>query len=112
MEGDIIVSASFRGKTLKITRQYHIIDMMLDVRAQDTVTLNIIRNGEEKMETGLQKVGAMLGDYVEIGCNTVLNPGTVVGKNSTIYPTSCVRGVVPADHIWKGPGKLVKKEAR
>ena len=48
MEGDIIVSASFRGKTLKITRQYHIIDMMLDVRAQDTVTLNIIRNGEEK----------------------------------------------------------------
>ena len=75
-------------------------------------SLITIRNGDENMETGLQKVGAMLGDYAEIGCNSVLNPGTVVGKNSTIYPTSCVRGVVPADHIWKGPGKLVKKEAR
>ena len=71
-----------------------------------------IRNGDEKMETGMQKIGAMLGDFVEVGCNSVLNPGTVVGKNSTIYPTSCVRGVVPGGHIWKTGGKLVKKEER
>ena len=71
-----------------------------------------ICNSEEKMETGLRKIGAMLGDFVEVGCNSVLNPGTVVGKNTTIYPTSCVRGVVPGGHIWKTGGKLVKKEDR
>ena len=71
-----------------------------------------IRNGEEKIVTGLQKIGAMLGDWVEVGCNSVLNPGTVVGKNTTIYPTSCVRGVVPGGHILKTGGKLVRKEAR
>ena len=71
-----------------------------------------IRNGEEKIETGMQKIGAMLGDWVEVGCNSVLNPGTVVGKNTTIYPTSCVRGVVPGGHILKTGGKLVRKEAR
>ena len=71
-----------------------------------------IRNGEEKIETGMQKIGAMLGDFVEVGCNSVLNPGTVVGRNTTIYPTSCVRGVVPEGHIWKTGGKLVKKEER
>ena len=75
-------------------------------------SLIAIRNGDEKMETGLRKIGAMLGDFVEVGCNSVLNPGTVVGKNSTIYPTSCVRGVVPGNHIWKTGGKLVKKEER
>ena len=71
-----------------------------------------IRNGDEKMETGLQKVGAMLGDLVEVGCNSVLNPGTVVGKNTTIYPLSCVRGVIPEGHILKTGGKLVQKESR
>ena len=75
-------------------------------------SLITIRNGDEKMETGMQKIGAMLGDFVEVGCNSVLNPGTVVGKNGTIYPTSCVRGVVPGGHIWKTGGKLVKKEER
>ena len=75
-------------------------------------SLITIRNGEEKIETGLQKIGAMLGDLVEVGCNSVLNPGTLVGKNTTIYPTSCVRGVVPGDHILKTGGVLVKKEAR
>ena len=75
-------------------------------------SLIAIRNGDEKIETGLRKIGAMLGDFVEVGCNSVLNPGTVVGKNSTIYPTSCVRGVVPGNHIWKTGGKLVKKEER
>ena len=72
----------------------------------------VIRNGEEKIETGLQKIGALVGDLVEVGCNSVLNPGTVVGKNTTIYPLSCVRGVVPAGSILKSGGVLVKKEAR
>lgn len=73
-------------------------------------TLVVVKNGEEKIETGLKKFGAMLGDHVEVGCNSVLNPGTVVGKNSNIYPTSCVRGVVPADSIWKTGGVIVNKE--
>ena len=75
-------------------------------------SLVTIRNGDEKIVTGLQKIGALMGDFVEVGCNSVLNPGTVVGKNTTIYPTSCVRGVVPEGHIWKTGGKLVKKEER
>ena len=74
--------------------------------------LVVVRNGEEKIETGLKKFGAMLGDYVEVGCNSVLNPGTVVGRNSNVYPTSCVRGVIPADSIWKNDGRIVKKEVR
>ena len=57
----------------------------------------------------LYVIGAMLGDHVEVGCNSVLNPGTVVGRNTNIYPTSCVRGVVPEGSIWKVGGKIVKK---
>ncbi len=75
-------------------------------------TLVVVKSGEEKMETGLKKFGAMLGDCVEVGCNSVLNPGTVIGRNSSVYPTSCVRGVVPADSIWKTGGVIVKKENR
>ena len=70
----------------------------------------VVKYGEEKLETGLKKFGAMLGDHVEVGCNAVLNPGTVVGRSSNIYPTSCVRGVVPANSIWKTGGVIVKKE--
>ena len=66
-------------------------------------------HGEEEMETGLKKFGAMLGDDVEVGCNSVLNPGTVVCKNSNIYPVSCVRGVVPADSIYKNKTEIIKK---
>lgn len=62
--------------------------------------------------TGLKKFGAMLGDYVEIGCNSVLNPGTVIGKNTIVYPLSCVRGAVPSDSIYKSGGKIVAKEKR
>lgn len=69
----------------------------------------IIKNGNETIETGMKKIGAMLGDYVEVGCNSVLNPGTIVGRNSNIYPTSCVRGIVPADSIYKTGGTIVKK---
>ena len=70
----------------------------------------VIKSKGETIETGIKKIGAMLGDYVEVGCNSVLNPGTVVGRNSNIYPTSCVRGVVPADSIWKTGGVVVSKK--
>ena len=73
-------------------------------------TLVVVKNGEEKIETGLKKFGAMLGDRVEVGCNSVLNPGTIVGRNSNIYPTSCVRGVVPEHSIWKTGGAVVQKK--
>ena len=72
-------------------------------------TLVVVKSGEEKLETGLKKFGAMLGDQVEVGCNSVLNPGTVIGRNSNVYPTSCVRGTVPEGYIWKNDGSMVKK---
>ena len=59
--------------------------------------------------TGIKKVGAMLGDFAEIGCNSVLNPGTVVGRNTQVYPTSCARGVIPANSIYKTTGEIVAK---
>lgn len=72
-------------------------------------TLVVVKNGEEQIPTGRKKFGAMLGDFVEVGCNSVLNPGTVVGRHSNIYPTSCVRGVVPAEHIWKDKEHIAAK---
>ena len=72
-------------------------------------TLVVVKNGPEKLETGLKKFGAMLGDFVEVGCNSVLNPGTVIGKHSNVYPTSCVRGMIPEKHIWKNDGSVVAK---
>ncbi len=75
-------------------------------------TLVIVKAGEEKIETGLKKFGAMLGDYVEVGCNSVLNPGTVIGSHSNVYPTSSVRGVVPANSIFKsGKGTEIVSKA-
>ena len=73
--------------------------------------LVVVHAPEGGIETGLKKFGAMLGDYVECGCNSVLNPGTVVGRHSNIYPTSCVRGVVPENSIYKNNGKIVPKQA-
>ena len=73
-------------------------------------TLVVVKNGEEKIETGLKKFGAMLGDYVEFGCNSVLNPGTVVGRNTNIYPSSSVRGVIPSDSIFKKQDLVIIKE--
>ncbi len=64
-------------------------------------TLVVVKDGDEEIATGLKKFGAMLGDHVEVGCNSVLNPGTVIGPNSNIYPVSCVRGVIPANSIFK-----------
>ncbi len=72
-------------------------------------TLVTVKGKEDFLETGLKKMGAMLGDCVEVGCNSVLNPGTVVGRNSNIYPTSMVRGVVPADSIFKSQKEIVAK---
>ncbi len=72
-------------------------------------TLVIVHNGTEQIETGLKKFGAMLGDYVEVGCNSVLNPGTVIGRHSNIYPTSCVRGVVPENSIHRDNAEIITK---
>ena len=72
-------------------------------------TLVVVKDGEEQIATGLKKFGAMLGDNVEVGCNSVLNPGTVVGKDSQIYPVSCVRGVIKANSIYKKQGEIVEK---
>ncbi len=72
-------------------------------------TLVTVKGKEDFLETGLKKMGAMLGDCVEVGCNSVLNPGTVVGRNSNIYPASMVRGVVPADSIFKSQKEIVAK---
>lgn len=73
-------------------------------------TLVVIKAIGNPIETGLKKVGAMLGDNVEVGCNSVLNPGTVIGKNSNVYPTSCVRGVIPANSIHKNSGEIIAKQ--
>ena len=70
----------------------------------------VVIHGEETIETNQKKVGAMLGDFVEVGCNSVLNPGTVIGRNSNVYPLSCVRGVVPANSIYKTGGVIAAKE--
>ena len=72
-------------------------------------TLVSVKNQGEKIETGRKKFGAMLGDFVEVGCNSVLNPGTVIGPRSNVYPVSCVRGVVPPDSIYKTGGVIVPK---
>ena len=72
-------------------------------------TLVVVKDKEEQIATGLKKFGAMLGYCVEVGCNSVLNPGTVVGRNSQIYPTSCVRGVIHENSIYKKQGEIVEK---
>ncbi|MDD6193287.1 MAG: UDP-N-acetylglucosamine pyrophosphorylase [Lachnospiraceae bacterium] len=73
-------------------------------------TLVVVKNGEKKIETGLKKFGAMLGDFVEVGCNSVLNPGTVIGPHTNVYPLSSVRGVVNANSIYKNRNEVVAKQ--
>ncbi|MBR4543220.1 MAG: UDP-N-acetylglucosamine pyrophosphorylase [Lachnospiraceae bacterium] len=75
-------------------------------------TLVVVKDGEDRIETGLKKFGAMLGDFVEVGCNSVLNPGSVIGRHSNIYPTSCVRGVIHENSIFKKSGEVVRKEEK
>lgn len=72
-------------------------------------SLVVVKSADGEIPTGLKKFGAMLGDFVEVGCNSVLNPGTVIGKHSNVYPLSCVRGVVPPESIYKTGGVIVKK---
>lgn len=72
--------------------------------------LVVVKTPKGNIETGIKKFGAMLGDEVEVGCGTVLNPGSVVGSNTNIYPLSCVRGYVPAGSIYKRQGEVVEKE--
>lgn len=73
---------------------------------------NILIHSDEDIVTGLRKVGAMLGDWADVGSNCVLNPGVVIGRHTNVYPSSCVRGVIPADSIYKTGGVIVKKEER
>lgn len=72
-------------------------------------TLVVVKAGDERFETGLKKFGAMLGDNVEVGCNSVLNPGTVIGRETNVYPTSMVRGFIPANSIYKKQGEVAGK---
>lgn len=74
-------------------------------------TLVVVKNKDEKIETGLKKFGAILGDYVEVGCNSVLNPGSVIGRNTIIYPLSRVRGEIKANSIYKDKDNVVNKNA-
>ena len=73
-------------------------------------TLVVVKDEDEQIATGLKKFGAMLGDYVEVGCNSVLNPGTVIGRHTSIYPTSCVRGVIPEGSIYKKCGEIALRK--
>ena len=73
-------------------------------------TLVTVRNEGERLETGRKKFGAILGDHVEVGCNSVLNPGSVLGRNASVYPLSSVRGAVPPDSIFKAPGNVAHRD--
>lgn len=75
----------------------------------DKTLVNVVSK-DERIDTGLKKMGAMLGDFVEVGCNSVLNPGTIIGRNTNIYPLSCVRGVIPENSILKTGGVIISKE--
>jgi NDP-sugar pyrophosphorylase family protein len=75
-------------------------------------TLVTVRAGEERIPTGRKKFGAILGDHVEVGCNSVLNPGTIVGREASVYPLSCVRGVVPGGSIYKNAGEIVARQEK
>ena len=81
-----------------------------NVKSDKTLVVVKDKTTGEKIETGLKKFGAMLGDFVEVGCNSVLNPGTVIGSHSNVYPLSMVRGVVPANSIYKNKNEIVEKQ--
>ena len=110
------------GKGAEVPHYNYVGDSILGFKAHmgaGSITSNVksdkklvvVHTGEGNIETGLKKFGAMLGDCVEVGCNSVLNPGTVLGPNVNVYPTSSVRGYVPAAHIFKAQDQIVKKEA-
>lgn len=70
----------------------------------------VIKNKKEQIETGRRKIGAMLGDEVEVGCGSVMNPGTIIGRNTVIYPLSSIRGVIPANSIYKNKNEIIEKK--
>lgn len=72
--------------------------------------LIVLHENGDGLETGLKKIGAMVGDYTEVGCNAVLNPGTILGRNCIVYPTSCVRGVIAENSIWKNDGTVITRK--
>ena len=72
----------------------------------------VVVKGETDIPTGRRKVGAILGDFVDVGCNAVLNPGTILGRHSSVYPTSCVRGVIPANSIYKDKEHIVPRREK
>lgn len=76
----------------------------------DKTLVSVKGEGGEAIPTGLKKFGAMLGDFVEVGCNSVLNPGTIIGRNTNVYPLSSVRGTVPPNSIFKAEGNIVEKK--
>lgn len=80
-----------------------------NVKSDKTLVVVKDKKNNEQMETRLKKFGAMLGDFVEVGCNSVLNPGTMIGRHSNVYPTSCVRGVIPERSIHKNNGEVIEK---
>ena len=94
------------GQEEDLRREFKKIEDLQAIVKSDK-TLVVVKQPGEFIETGRKKFGAVLGDYVEIGCNSVLNPGTVVGRRSSVYPTSCVRGVIPADSIYKDKVDIV-----
>ena len=81
-----------------------------NVKSDKTLVVVKDRFNHEEIETGLKKMGAMLGDYVEVGCNSVLNPGTVIGSNTNVYPLSSVRGFIPRGCIFKKQTNIVQKD--
>ena len=81
-----------------------------NVKSDKTLVVVKDRFNHEEIETGLKKMGAMLGDYVEVGCNSVLNPGTVIGSNTNVYPLSSVRGFIPRGCIFKKQSNIVQKD--
>ena len=106
---------------VQVPHYYYVGDSILGYKSHmgaGSITSNVksdkslvtIKCGNEKIETGLKKMGAMLGDYVEVGCNSVLNPGTVIGKHTNVYPLSMVRGYIPENSIFKKEGCIVEKK--
>ena len=81
-----------------------------NVKSDKTLVVVKDKNEGEEIETGLKKFGAMLGNHVEIGCNSVLNPGTVICPDTNVYPVSCVRGVIPAHSIYKAKDSVAEKK--
>ena len=107
--GAAAVDVTLPGRAQQVGTR-HLINGIIDEVSDIFLGLGYKVVEGEEIETGRKKVGAMLGDYVEVGCNSVLNPGTVIGRDASVYPTSCVRGVVPERCIYKAKGNIAVKK--